>query len=73
VLIYRFEKLADDKRHGLDAFDLFLSTNKFAFEIQLLVFDVTFLYLEKFQMACQFLVLDIKVLLLQLLVESGLF
>jgi hypothetical protein len=40
LLVDGFEELADNKRDGLNPFDFFLSTNEFAFQTPLFVFDV---------------------------------
>jgi len=65
MLVDGFEELANNERHGLDAFHFFLGTDEFAFEVRLLILDVTLLDIEHLEVAGKFLVADVEILLLE--------
>ena len=55
-LIDGLEKLANDERHRLDAFDFFLSVKVLLLQVPLLVLDVFLLHPQKLKLLLQLLV-----------------
>ena len=61
VVVDDLEELADDKRDGLDAFDLLLGSHEFALQVLHLVLDVLLLDLQELELPLQHLHLRVEV------------
>ena len=61
-LINGLQELTDHKRYRLNTLDFFLSTNKFAFQVALLIFHVLFHCGEELELLLQLLVVIVHIL-----------